>query len=60
MKKERCERENQFGMCPYVTAQQLLSGKCAILILQKLSEGTLRFKELQNQITSLRQRSQIS
>ena len=50
MKKERCERENQFGMCPYVTAQQLLAGKWAILILQKLSEGTLRFNELQRQI----------
>lgn len=50
MKKERCEREKQFGMCPYVTAQQLLAGKWAILILQKLSEGTLRFKELQRQI----------
>lgn len=50
MKKERCEREKQFGMCPYVTAQQLLAGKWAILILQKLSEGTLRFKELQKQI----------
>lgn len=50
MKKERCEKENQFGMCPYVTAQQLLSGKWAILILQKLSEGPQRFNQLQRQI----------
>lgn len=50
MKKERCESENKFGMCPYVTAQQLLSGKWAILILQKLSEGPQRFNQLQKQI----------
>lgn len=50
MKKERCERENQFGMCPFVTAQRLLSGKWAILILQKLSEGPQRFNQLQKQI----------
>lgn len=50
MKKERCEKENRFGMCPYVTAQQLLSGKWAILILQKLSEGPKRFNRLQKEI----------
>lgn len=50
MKKEECERQNQFGMCPYVTAQQLLSGKWAILILQKLSVGPQRFNQLQKQI----------
>lgn len=50
MKKEVCEKENQFGMCPYVTAQQLLSGKWAILILQKLCEGPQRFNQLQKQI----------
>lgn len=50
MKKERCERENRFGMCPFVTAQRLLSGKWAILILQKLSEGPQRFNQLQKQI----------
>ena len=50
MKKERCESENKFGMCPSVTAQQLLSGKWAILILQKLSEGPQRFNQLQKQI----------
>ena len=50
MKKEVCEKENKFGMCPYVTAQHLLSGKWAILILQKLSEGPQRFNQLQKQI----------
>ncbi|MBQ3417543.1 MAG: helix-turn-helix transcriptional regulator [Ruminococcus sp.] len=37
-------------MCPYVTAQQLLAGKWAILILQKLSQGTKRYNELQREI----------
>ena len=50
MKKERCEKENKFGMCPYVTAQQLLSGKWAILILYALSERPKRFNELQKEI----------
>lgn len=50
MKRERCERENRFGMCPYVTAQQLLAGKWAILILQVLSNGTKRFNQLQKEI----------
>ena len=50
MKKERCEAENKFGICPYVTAQQLLAGKWAILILQQLSEGPQRFNQLQKHI----------
>lgn len=50
MKKEKCEKENKFGICPYVTSQQLLSGKWAILILHELSSGTKRFNELQRNI----------
>ena len=50
MKKERCEKENKFGMCPYVTAQQLLSGKWAILIMQSLKDGARRFNQLQKEI----------
>ena len=37
-------------MCPYVTAQQLLAGKWAILIMQSLSDGTRRFNQIQKQI----------
>ena len=37
-------------MCPYVTAQELLSGKWAILILHQLEDGPRRFNELQRQI----------
>lgn len=50
MKRERCEREGKFGVCPYVTAQQVLSGKWAILILQQLSGGPMRFNQLQRNI----------
>lgn len=47
VKKEVCEKEDQFGLCPYVTAQKLLSGKWAILILHELSDGPKRFGQLQ-------------
>lgn len=50
MKKERCEKENKFGLCPYVTAQQLLQGKWAILILHELQNTSRRFGELQRSI----------
>lgn len=41
---------NLFGVCPFVTAQKLLQGKWAILILHALSEGTKRFNELERDI----------
>ena len=50
MKKEQCEKANQFSKCPFVTSQQLIKGKWAILILHELSEGPVRFKELQRHI----------
>ena len=43
--------ENQlFGVCPFVTAQKLLQGKWAILILHALSKGTKRFNDLEREI----------
>lgn len=39
-----------FGVCPYATAQRIIQGKWAILILHHLSEGTLRFNELQRRL----------
>ena len=43
--------ENQlFGACPFVTAQKLLQGKWAILILHALSKGTKRFNDLEREI----------
>ena len=50
MKRERCEKENKFGICPFVTAQQLLSGKWAILILESLADGPKRFNQIQKEI----------
>ena len=38
--------EERFGKCPYATAQSLISGKWAILILLYLQDGPLRFNEL--------------
>ncbi len=39
-----------FGKCPYVTMQKLLSGKWTMYIMFLLSEGELRFNELQRSI----------
>lgn len=39
-----------FGICPFVTAQKLLQGKWAILIMHALNEGTKRFNELERDI----------
>lgn len=50
MKKEKCDEAGEFGMCPFVTAQKLLQGKWAILILHALSDGPKRFGELQREI----------
>ena len=38
--------EERFGKCPYATAQSLISGKWAVLILLYLQEGPIRFNEL--------------
>lgn len=39
--------EERFGKCPYSTAQSLISGKWAVLILHYLEDGPVRFNELQ-------------
>lgn len=39
--------EERFGKCPYATAQSLISGKWAVLILTYLEKGPVRFNELQ-------------
>ena len=38
--------EERFGKCPYATAQTLISGKWAVLILLYLEDGSIRFSEL--------------
>lgn len=40
--------EERFGKCPFATAQSLISGKWAILILHYLEDGPVRFNELQH------------
>jgi len=46
---------NLFGICPYVTAQKIFSGKWSILIIFYLSGGTLRFGELQRKLPEITQ-----
>ena len=47
MKKIELEQKNLFGVCPFVTTQQLLPGKWMIPILNELSSGAKRFVQLQ-------------
>lgn len=44
-----------FGICPYTTAQKILSGKWTVLILYYLSIRTMRFNELQRTLPALTQ-----
>lgn len=47
------QKPGYFGTCPFVTAQWVLQGKWTIVILHHLSEGTLRFSELQGRMPQL-------
>ena len=40
-------KKQLFGICPYVTSQRVLTGKWSMLILHHLSDGAVRFNELQ-------------
>jgi DNA-binding HxlR family transcriptional regulator len=44
-----------FGVCPYTTAQKILSGKWTLLILYHLSTRTMRFGELQRALPDMTQ-----
>lgn len=48
-------QEELFAKCPYATAQKLLSGKWALIILHCLSENKLRFNQLQRQLPDITQ-----
>ena len=48
-------QKDLFGVCPYVTAQKLLTGKWTLLILYHLSRQPLRFNELQKSLPHLTQ-----
>lgn len=44
------EKKELFGRCPYVTAQKVLTGKWSIYIMYLLSNGPVRFNELQRRM----------
>jgi DNA-binding HxlR family transcriptional regulator len=48
-------QDDLFGICPYVTAQKLLTGKWTLLILHHLSVKIMRFNELQRALPELTQ-----
>ena len=43
----------RFGKCPYATAQSLISGKWAVLILLYLEDGPIRFNELLRRMSKM-------
>lgn len=45
--------EERFGKCPYATAQSLIAGKWAVLILHYLEDGPIRFNELQRRMPKM-------
>ena len=49
------ENHDLFGKCPFVTAQKIIAGKWAVMILHNLSLKTLRFGELQRELPDLTQ-----
>ncbi len=48
-------KEEDFGRCPYVTVQKLLSGKWTLSVLFLLSDKTMRFSEIQRELPRLTQ-----
>lgn len=44
------DEEHLFGICPFFTAQKVLSGKWSMYILHLLCEGPMRFNELLRQM----------
>ncbi len=48
-------KEEDFGRCPYVTVQKLLSGKWTLSVLFLLSDQTMRFSEIQRELPGLTQ-----
>ena len=44
------EKKNLFGLCPYVTSQKVLTGKWSMYIMYLLTDGPVRFNELQRKM----------
>ena len=38
------------GRCPFATSQKFLAGKWSLLIMHELSEGPVRFRELERRL----------
>ncbi|HEX3012331.1 MAG TPA: helix-turn-helix domain-containing protein [Syntrophomonadaceae bacterium] len=49
------EKKDLFGICPFVTAQKLLTGKWTLLIMHYLNTKTMRFNELQREMPHITQ-----
>ena len=43
------------GRCPFATSQKLLAGKWSLLIMHELSEGPVRFRELERRLYPITQ-----
>ena len=43
------------GRCPFATSQKLLAGKWSLLIMHELSEGPVRFRELERRLHPITQ-----
>lgn len=43
-------KQDLFGVCPYLTSQRLLSGKWSIYLMYLLTDGPVRFNELQRRM----------
>ena len=39
-----------YGICPYTTTQVLIQGKWSVLMLYHISQGSIRFNELQRRL----------
>lgn len=49
------DKMDLLGICPYVTSQKILTGKWSLLIMFHLSNGPIRFNELQRKLPYLTQ-----
>jgi DNA-binding HxlR family transcriptional regulator len=49
------EKQDLYGICPYVTSQKLLTGKWTLLIMHHLDTKTMRFNELLRELPDLTQ-----
>lgn len=46
-------KQDLFGTCPYTTAQRLIQGKWAIILLHELTGKPVRFNELQRRMPKM-------